>query len=201
MTPTGTPPAPATAAPAPAATSGGADATVTKTAPAPKNEWGATWSGAPPASVPVTHHAVRPGGPTAVLPGFEELDSGGTRFFVELTQTVPVEERKSPGTITYVLKGVHVNVYNNYHALVTVHFNTPVWRGRLVQHGNDLWFVLDLRGEATPAWKMSTPSKDGMTSLQVDFAGGTFLPSDASPPTTSPTPPASRAASPASSVR
>jgi hypothetical protein len=167
--PTGTPAATATGAATGTATSSGP--------PAPKNEWGATWNTKPSGPV-VIHRVWRTNGPTAVLPGFEPLDSGGSRFFVQLTQTVPVTEQRATGTITYILKGAHVNVYNNERPLMTVHFNTPVWRARLVPYGNDLHFVLELRSNVAPTWQMTPPSKDGMTFLQIDFPSGVFLPSD-----------------------
>lgn len=113
-------------------------------------------------------------GPDATLPGFESLADGSTRLFVQLTKNVPVEERKAPGTVTYILKGAHVGIWNNTNALVTVHFNTPVTRARLVPHGRDLHFVVDLRANVAPTWKM-TPTKDGTAMLQVEFAKGDYL--------------------------
>jgi hypothetical protein len=119
----------------------------------------------------VVRHA---SGPVATLPGFEQTGDGGTRFFVQLTQQVPVEERKAQGSITYVLKGAHVTKYNNTNALVTVHFNTPVSRARLIPHGGDLLFVLELRAAATPTYKMQdAPDKTAM--LTIDFPKGDFV--------------------------
>ncbi|MCW5831782.1 MAG: hypothetical protein KIS78_04935 [Labilithrix sp.] len=46
-------------------------------------------------------------------------------------------------------------MWNNTNALVTVHFNTPVARARLVPRGQDLHFIVELRSAATPTWKMS----------------------------------------------
>jgi hypothetical protein len=136
------------------------------------------WGGdARPAPAPVRRYYA-PAGPTAVLPGFEPLGDGSSRFFVELTKTVPVVEQKGNGTITYVLKGAHVAVYNNYRALVTVHFNTPVWRARLVPRGGDLLFVLEMRAaNVTPTFKVDT-APDGMATLEVDFPAGQFHASD-----------------------
>lgn len=116
-------------------------------------------------------------GPTATLPGFQELPDGGSRLFVQLTQSVPVQEQKAQGTITYVLKGAHVRLRNNTNALVTVHFNTPVSRARLVPRGNDLLFVVDLRANATPTYKIED-GKDKTATLTVDFAKGDFIPKD-----------------------
>lgn len=113
--------------------------------------------------------------PDDVLPGFEELSDGGSRLFVELMKTVPVEEQRAPGTITYVLRGMHVKLRNNRNALITVHFNTPVFRARLVPHGKDTHFVVELRANVIPTWRVA-PGKDGTSVLQVDFPKGDYLP-------------------------
>ncbi len=125
---------------------------------------------------PATHHPTVPAhsGPVATLPGFEMLAEGGSRLFVELSQTVPVEERRAHGTLTYVLHGAHVTVHNNTNPLVTVHFNTPVASARLVPSGHDLLFVVTLRANATPTWKVN-PGKEGSSVLTVDFPKGSFL--------------------------
>ena len=120
------------------------------------------------------HHVA---GPVATLPGFLLLPEGGSRLFVELTQNVAVEEKPVAGGITYVLKGAHVVKRNNENALVTVHFNTPVSRARLLPAGGDLHFVIELRQNVKPTWKL-VPAKDGAAVLQIDFPGGNFLPND-----------------------
>ena len=120
--------------------------------------------------------AARAAGPIATLPGFEMTADGGSRLFVQLTQNVPVEEKKAAGSVTYVLKGAHVAKHNNQNALVTVHFNTPVSRARLVPSGHDLLFIVDMRSSVTPAWKVE-PAKDNSAVLAIDFPKGDFLPS------------------------
>jgi hypothetical protein len=122
------------------------------------------------------HHA---SGPVATLPGFELLPEGGSRLFVQLTSNVQVAEKTVAGGLTYVLKGAHVLKRNNENALVTVHFNTPVTRARLLPAGGDLHFVVDLRQNVKPTWKL-VPAKDGATVLEIDFPGGDYLPHDAS---------------------
>jgi hypothetical protein len=188
-------PAPATSAPAPSGSAASAEA--------PKRP--ATGYGysdakparaAAPARARAVHHV---SGPVATLPGFEMLSDGGSRLFVQLSQQVEVAEkkgstqppRKAKGkpaagggahpTITYVLKGAHVLRRNNQNALVTVHFNTPVMRARLVPAGRDVRFVVDLRADATPAWKM-VQAKDNTAILQIDFPKGEFLNGAAPPP-------------------
>jgi|GEM_PF-1176635 len=112
-------------------------------------------------------------GPHASYPGFEQLPDGGSRLFVHLSQSVPVEERRAQGSVTYVLKGAHVRVHNDTNALVTVHFNTPVATARLVPHGADLHFVVSLRGSSTPTFKVQD-AQDKTATLTIDFPQGDF---------------------------
>ena len=121
--------------------------------------------------------AYRHTGPVVNLPGFEQTPDGGSRLFVALSQQVPVEEHKAQGSITYVLKGASARVRNNTNALVTVHFNTPVTKARLVPHGKDLHFVIDLRAAATPTWKV-TENQDKTAVLQIDFPKGDYVKAD-----------------------
>ena len=107
------------------------------------------------------------------------LADGSSRLFVELTKNVPVEERRAQGEITYVLKGARVHLANNMNALVTVHFNTPVTRARLVPHGRDVLFIVDLRAAVDPAWKMAA-AKEGSAILQVEFPKGVYVDEDGS---------------------
>jgi hypothetical protein len=124
----------------------------------------------------------KPNTPDALLPGFEMLPDGSTRLFVELSQPVAYEAKKAPGSLTYVLKGAHAGRRNNYNPLVTVHFNTPVTSARLVPHGKDLWFVIELRADVTPTATMD-PAKDGVSTLRIDFPKGAYV-----SPTTEPAP-------------
>jgi hypothetical protein len=133
----------------------------------------------PTRRAPQGHAAVRRSGPLATFPGFEALPDGGSRLFVQLNTSVPVEERKAAGSITYVLKGAHLRVHNDSNALVTVHFNTPVFRARLAPQGNDLLFILELRSAATPTFKMSA-NQDKTSTLQIDFPKGDFISGDGS---------------------
>ncbi|MDB4940864.1 MAG: hypothetical protein JWP97_398, partial [Labilithrix sp.] len=147
------------------------------------------------AAAPRRAPAVRRAGALATFPGFEQLGDGGTRLFVQLSQNVPVEERRAQGSVTYVLKGAHLRVHNDANALVTVHFNTPVYRARLTPSGNDLLFVLELRSAATPTFKLQD-NADKTSTLVIDFAKGDFLDADGSgslPPETAPARGAKRA--------
>lgn len=130
------------------------------------------------AAAPAKARAVKKhAGPVVNLPGFEQTPDGGSRVFVSLTGTVPVEERKAQGSVTYILKGAGVRVRNNTNALVTVHFNTPVAKARLLPHGNDSHLIIEMRAASSPTWKM-TEGQDKSAVLQIDFPKGDFAPAD-----------------------
>ena len=122
----------------------------------------------------------RAGAPDAILPGFETLADGSTRLFVQLTKPASYAAKAARGTLTYVLKGAYVDKRNNFNPLVTVHFNTPVTSARLVPHGSDLWFVVDLRANVTPTVTMDA-TKDGGAMLRIEFPKGDYLPGEGSP--------------------
>jgi hypothetical protein len=115
-------------------------------------------------------------GPDAVMPGFETLADGSTRLFVDLSKPATYDTKQGRSAITYVLKGVRVDRRNNQNPLVTIHFNTPVTSARLVPHGRDLWFVVDLRAIVLPTTTMDA-DKDGAATLHVAFPKGDYLPS------------------------
>jgi hypothetical protein len=133
---------------------------------------GYAYSDKPAARAPAGRY--RAHGPQVNIPGFEQTTDGGSRLFVQLSQSVPVEERKAQGAITYVLKGASPRVWNNTNALVTVHFNTPVSRARLVPQGKDLHFIVELRAGVAPTWKMNE-SQDHSAMLAIDFPKGDYL--------------------------
>jgi hypothetical protein len=113
------------------------------------------------------------------MPGFETLGDGSTRLFVDLSKPVSYETKTSKGTVTYVLKGARVARRNSYNPLVTVHFNTPVTNARLVPHGRDLWFVIQLRAKVDLSVTMDA-GKDGSAVMRIDLPKGSYLPAPAS---------------------
>ncbi|MDB5216404.1 MAG: hypothetical protein JWO86_4331 [Myxococcaceae bacterium] len=193
---TGNPPPPGGGAqPAPAggatdngSAAGAAGAAADKKPASSGNVGGVTFQDKPARRAPVSRAVLRRSGPIATFPGFEQLPDGGSRLFVQLSQSVPVEERRAQGSVTYVLKGAHLRVHNDANALVTVHFNTPVFRARLAPQGNDLLFILEMRSAATPTFKLSD-NQDKSSTLQIDFPKGDFLTGDGSATLPSETPP------------
>jgi hypothetical protein len=120
-----------------------------------------------------------------VTSGFETLADGSTRLFVELSKPVAYETKTARGSVTYVLKGARVARRNNYNPLVTVHFNTPVTSARLVAHGHDLWFVVDLRVQVAPTVAMDA-AKDGSAMMRIELPKGQYLPAGSIAPPSSP---------------
>jgi hypothetical protein len=136
---------------------------------------------------PRTVRAARshPGDSDALMAGFETLVDGSTRLFVDLSRPVAYDTKGAPATITYVLKGARVERRNNQNPLITVHFNTPVSSARLVPHGRDLWFVVDLRARVQPTATMDQ-AKDGAATLRIAFPKGDYLPPEPSGPSSPP---------------
>jgi hypothetical protein len=121
-------------------------------------------------------------------PGFETLADGSSRLFVELTKPVAYETKTAKGSVTYVLKGARVRRRNNTNALVTVHFNTPVTSARLVPHGHDLWFVVELRAPVQPTVSMDA-GKDGAAVMHIELPKGQYLPAPTPAPSETAAPP------------
>jgi hypothetical protein len=166
--------------------SGSATTSPASAAPAPSTPPPATAAGdtpAPPApqrpSRPAPPKRARPAAPVsnvpvATLPGFEMLADGASHLFVELTQTVQVQEKRAGNRIIYFLKQARVHHRNNENSLVTVFFNTPVDRAQLLPAPGGLNFVVDLRSSVTPTWQI-TAGKDNSAIFDVTFPKGDYL--------------------------
>jgi len=129
-------------------------------------------------AVPTAAHRAKGGASSLALAGFETMGDGSTRLFVELSKPVAYATKVSGSTITYVLKGARAGRRNNTNPLVTVHFNTPVTSARLVPHGQDLWFVVQLRAKVQPAVTMDA-AKDGSAVMRIEMPKGDYLPAGA----------------------
>lgn len=116
----------------------------------------------------------------ATLPGFEMLADGASHLFVQLSQNVDVQETRSGNRVTYLLKQARVVHRNNENSLVTTFFNTPVERARLLPAKGGLDFVIDLRANVTPTWKVS-PAKDNSAIFEVVLPKGDYLKGAAQP--------------------
>jgi hypothetical protein len=128
------------------------------------------------------------------------MGDGSTRLFIELSKPVAYDTKVRGSSITYVLKGARAGRRNNTNPLVTVHFNTPVTSARLVPHGQDLWFVVQLRAKVQPAVTMDA-AKDGGAVMRIEMPKGEYLPGGAQADDSKTTTPASGNATGAPSDR
>jgi hypothetical protein len=106
-------------------------------------------------------------GPVATFPAFRLLEDGGTRVHVEISERVAVSEHKAEGRVAYRIKGAAVPTSNNLRALDTQFFDTPVARVQLVEEGEDVDLVIDLKQPALPSHRLV--ESEGGVVLQVDF--------------------------------
>ncbi|XXX81005.1 hypothetical protein WMF30_19805 [Sorangium sp. So ce134] len=107
------------------------------------------------------------GRPVATFPGFRMLPTGGSRVFVQIHGgKVDVAESKAAGRLVYRMKGAGA-IQTNRFPLVTSFFATPVTQVQLVDQGNDLDMVIDLRAQTDATYRV-LETDQGMV-LQVDF--------------------------------
>ncbi|WP_437593104.1 AMIN domain-containing protein [Sorangium sp. So ce1000] len=107
------------------------------------------------------------GRPVATFPGFRMLPTGGSRVFVQIQGgKVDVAESKAAGRLVYRLKGAGA-IQTNRFPIVTSFFATPVTQVQLVDQGNDLDMVIDLRTQTDATYRV-IETDQGMV-LQVDF--------------------------------
>ncbi|WP_044985917.1 hypothetical protein [Sorangium cellulosum] len=107
------------------------------------------------------------GRPVATFPGFRMLPTGGSRVFVQIHGgKVDVAESKAAGRLVYRMKGAGA-IQTNRFPLVTSFFATPVTQVQLVDQGNDLDMVIELRAQTDATYRV-IETDQGMV-LQVDF--------------------------------
>jgi hypothetical protein len=126
--------------------------------------------------------ARRRGAPAAILtwPGFQSLEGGGSRFFVQTTAPVATEVRVGADRVEIVFPKTAIHVANSARWLETRHFNTPVVRARLERRGRDVVLVLQLRAAVRP--RVSQVSGEGQWSFTyVDFEPRQWRASEPSP--------------------
>lgn len=133
-----------------------------------------------PARKATPHHRARLAkkveGPVATNLGFRMLPGGASEVFVVLNAKAEPQVIKSPGTLTYVLKGFHVPVHNNTHALHTQYFKTPIADARLVPGDGEVRVVVVLRANAEPTVAMPEFDPGRSWELQIKFPAGDYQP-------------------------
>lgn len=102
--------------------------------------------------------------------GFQPLEQGGGRVFVELTEEVPYQVLETAHGLTVQLKGVRLHVRNHRLPLETAHFGTPVSRVAVRERGGTVTLDIATRGKVTHAERVET--QDGYRFLMVDVTNG-----------------------------
>ncbi|HEY3234814.1 MAG TPA: thrombospondin type 3 repeat-containing protein, partial [Polyangiaceae bacterium] len=74
--------------------------------------------------------------PLATFIGYDELD-GAVQIYVELTQEVPIEVKRTGRRFECSMRGARVKFKNNRNPLLLTHFKSSVSRAFLVQAGKD----------------------------------------------------------------
>lgn len=145
--------------------------------------------GQPPAAgyqgvVPGTGHApprapsAGPGGALLLTwPGFQQRPDGASRFFLQTTGPVQVEQRTEEGRFVLVLKNTGIHLRNNRRRLETRYFNTPVSVAQVERRGRDVAFVLDLRAPVTPVVSQEQ-APNGYNFVFLELPAGSYLPEE-----------------------
>lgn len=125
-------------------------------------------------------------------PGFQQRPDGASRFFLQTTQAVQVEQRSEQGRFVLVLKDTGLHLRNNRRPLETRYFNTPVEAARIERRGRDLAFVMELRAPVTPVVSQERAST-GYNFVFLEFPAGSYLPDElrmerTQPPASEPAP-------------
>jgi hypothetical protein len=122
-------------------------------------------------------------------PGFQPMESGASRFFVQTTGPVTTSLRVTGERVEVIFRNTGIHLSNSARWLETRHFNTPVLRARLERRGRDMVLVMQLRragqGAATSgAPRISDVPGEGGTGFHftyVDFEAGSWLPPEPEP--------------------
>lgn len=136
---------------------------------------GSVGGGDYPGVVPGTDHAPTfapaPGGGGSLVitwPGFQMLQGGGSRVFVQATGMLSTQMTKKGMRITIKLGHARLSHKNNGRPLDTHFFNTPVKRVDVQIKKGEALLVIDLKRDVTPT-VTTAPGQGGFQFLYVDF--------------------------------
>lgn len=129
------------------------------------------------ANLPPRSPAPQEGRLLVTWPGFQQRPDGASRFFLQTTGPVQVEQRPDEGRFVLILKDAELHLRNNRRPLETRYFNTPVEAARIERRGRDLAFVLDLRAPVTPAVSQKRAST-GYNFVFLEFPAGNYIPEE-----------------------
>ncbi len=139
-----------------------------------------SYAGVAPGSGNTAPRSPSPGGQGPLLmtwPGFQQRPDGASRFFLQTTAPVQVEQRTEEGRFVLLMKNTGLHLRNNRRPLETRYFNTPVSRATVERRGRDLALVLDLRAPVTPMVSQERAGT-GFNFVFLEFPAGSYLPEE-----------------------
>jgi hypothetical protein len=125
-------------------------------------------------------------------PGFQMLEGGGSRVFVQMLKGTTVDQvlppkrvakppiEVSPPHLVYRFPKKVILLKNNLNPLITRAFDTPVDWVRMVRSKKSSYMVLKLREAEEPVREEMLFTEDGYIFFFVEFAAGDYLPEDES---------------------
>lgn len=97
------------------------------------------------------------------------LPDGTSQIWIHLSKAVPIQHKAAEGSVSFILEDTYVRTYNNTHALVTTHFNTPVAAARLKRlRGGKTQLTILLREKAA-LQKQLVPGPRGTAYLRINI--------------------------------
>ena len=165
-----------------AAVAAGVAVALAQDQPQPQGQAGqgaaAGYAGVTPGTGNLPPRAPSPGGNLLMTwPGFQQRPDGASRFFLQTTAAVQIEQREEQGRFVVILKNTGLHLRNNRRPLETRYFNTPVSKAGIERRGRDLAFVLELRGGVTPVVSQEVAS-NGYNFIYLEFPGGNYIPDE-----------------------
>jgi len=138
----------------------------------------APYAGVVPGTGNLPPRAPTPGGSLLMTwPGFQQRPDGASRFFLQTTAQVQVEQRNEQDRFVLVMRNTGLHLRNNRRPLETRYFNTPVRQASIERRGRDLAFVLDLRAPVTPVVSQEV-AQTGYNFVYIELPAGSFIPED-----------------------
>jgi hypothetical protein len=107
--------------------------------------------------------------------GFQAMEDGGSRFFLQLSREVPYQGQSSEGRFEVLLPNTRVHLRNTLRPLETRFFDTPVRSADAKRRGRDMVVIFELRAEVAPRLS-SAEGQNGYRFVYVDWPEGDYAP-------------------------
>ncbi len=106
-------------------------------------------------------------------PGFMLMEDGGSRIFVQATESLKYIIKDKGTVIILSLRNAKVHLTNNRNPLVTTHFNTPLKRAYIKKRKKEIQLVMELKVSINPQISRMTDN-DGYHYMFIDFPPGEY---------------------------